>query len=391
MKPLKLIVFPICLFIFFTLEINITAAQEANTLEYKTTKGYANPESYGGRQEILPLHQTPEGISIPSFNGRSVVSGQWRTPRVSKGFLQFAYALPTKKDKKGLLFFDLNCNNDLSDDKGIPGDVGDYHWTNFKILKITFPDKNIYHLQIQYYNSPSLERFYCTSCGYYEGKVYVGGHKRQCYLVDNNSNGVFNDTALDYNQKDILRIKIGNDLFPVYLGKYFQLDGSFYSPEPAAFGEKIKITKIQDIPLGTVTPPKDSKLIILGGDGGSIYRKDDSSPFQVPEGRWLFNKWETKRKSDLGETWTLRCEKFPDKNSFQVKKGENFQLDAGEPIAASFKILPHSKGHEIRMRLTGKLGEAINIFCMEDLSKQPVLHIRNADKSYDQSFKMSLC
>jgi hypothetical protein len=224
------------------------------------------------------------------------------------------------------LYFDLNHNGDLTDDKVIeaeqlPGMI------RFPVgyAQYTFPRVDIslegdsakmdYAFFFRVYSRQTDKLQYAvaslSAAAYRDGEITLDGKQRRVVLVDYNSNGRFDDRMeIDKNirladgqvyprQGDMLYIDPdpnkaaynysydatrNDEQYP--LSKLINLDGRFYDVAISVTGEKFSLTP-SAVPTGSVTNPNDGYRALVYGDLGLLkISGGKSKPAPLPEGEW---------------------------------------------------------------------------------------------------------
>jgi hypothetical protein len=227
------------------------------------------------------------------------------------------------------LYFDLNHNGDLTDDKVIESESsggtvyssGDYARAQFP--EITVPleaggTKYEYSFTMYVtYQAINDRQAYAyaslNASAYREGEITLEGKKRRVVLVDFNSNGRFDDPIKlrtgDRGRSrddevypefgDILLLDPQADL-PVYLNpadatsagnryhvsKLVSIDGKFYHLGISPSGDKLSLNPAAPA-IGYVTNPNDGFTAVVYSDEAFLkIRGDKSKPVPLPEGSW---------------------------------------------------------------------------------------------------------
>jgi hypothetical protein len=226
------------------------------------------------------------------------------------------------------LYFDLNHNGDLTDDKVIEAETSDsrvfsrsmeYAQARFPVVTVPLEaggTKYEYAFSV-YVTYQAIEEgtgyAYASfsAAAYREGEITLEGKKRRVALVDFNSNGRYDDvmTIRDdvrgrvgeiYPQYgDILLLDPQPDL-PVFMNPYdvtssgnrynvsklVSIDGKFYDLTISPAGEKLSL-KPATPSIGYVTNPNEGFTAVVYGDKGFVkISGGKSKPVPLPEGTW---------------------------------------------------------------------------------------------------------
>lgn len=363
---------------------------EQQWLRYHKATGSYNPVTASTRQYLAPLDQAPEGVAVPEFVGTRVHFARWQTPMVAKGYLDLAYDAAPGNRMKQRLFFDTDCDGSLADETPIPSTYCDRNWTNFELVPIVFPTEDgpvTYHIEVQFYkNKNAKNQFYTQASGWYEGPVTIGGKKYRCALVDYNSNGAFNDSYAIFFHSD--QIKIGNEMGLVsnWFGKYIEIDGSLYVPDPVCDGAYVTFTRAEGVPLGTVDVPKDISRLSLAGTEGHIRLDLATDQPAVPAGKWAVENWRLNRTDEKGGRWSLLGHNTPKGAEIEIREGTRTRLDIGEPAEARLEVTVKNGTYTFDQKLRGRMGESLRLELEGRRAPAPRLSITNADGTYCEQF-----
>jgi hypothetical protein len=220
------------------------------------------------------------------------------------------------------LYFDLNHNGDLSDDKPIDAakEEGVRRWGAF----FQFPRVDVvieeagnkfdysFFLEGQQIGAGRDSSYVVLSMNpgaYREGHITLDGKKRHVILLDFNSNGRFNDEMrvpegvrvsngpVPVEQGDMLLVDPKNDNGNLqsdvngtdgmhYVSKLANIDGRFYNVKISPAGDKLTLTA-SSVPLGNVKNPNAKYRATIYGDLGFVdVRSEKGEAVAVPEGQW---------------------------------------------------------------------------------------------------------
>jgi hypothetical protein len=222
------------------------------------------------------------------------------------------------------LYFDINHNGDLTDDKVIEAEST--RRSSISYTNCSFPpvDLNIevdgtelsYAFTMRVYSNANTSFSYAnaslSAAAYREGGMVIDGKKRRIVLVDFNSNGRFDDPTEINNriqladrtvyptQGDMLYIidpemKSSGYLSPYdpsansdqhFAGKLVNIDGRFYDLEVSPSGASLTLNPSSK-PTGYVTnSSKRYRAIVYGDQGFLKVVSDESGKASLPVGRW---------------------------------------------------------------------------------------------------------
>ncbi len=234
--------------------------------------------------------------------------------------------VPKRTEVEGYsrLFFDLNHNGDLTDDKVIEAvhertsSSGTYVYSYFPRVDVTIRagETNVdYAFLFSVYLRKSDDYSYASAsldaAAYREGKITLDGKTRHLVLVDFNSNGRFDDacevTGEMVSSEGYIYPRYGDMLLvdpdpeasgyaspydPTtsedrqYVAKLINIDGRFYDMEVTPAGDKLTLTP-SSVALGHVTNPNAGFRALVYGDRGVLkISGGKSEPVALPEGEW---------------------------------------------------------------------------------------------------------
>ncbi len=214
------------------------------------------------------------------------------------------------------LYFDLNHNGDLTDEKVIEADSnqpGSMNQASFPVINLTIDvggKKVDYAFRLSVYSRQSGPLAYAYSllyaAAYRDGQIVLDGKKHRVVLVDQNSNGRFDDTGgVDETFKPAdgsLYPKQGDFLYidPLPAEGYAQtgVNGRYQVNKLIAWGERFYELKIDPsgdtlslepstAPVGYLANPSKGFRAVIYGDQGTIEIDDHGTgKTAVPEGQW---------------------------------------------------------------------------------------------------------
>ena len=109
---------------------------------------------------------------------------------------------------------------------------------------------------------------------------------------------------------------------------------------------------------------------------------------KVPAGDYVLDRWEANQTDDKGARWQLIAKSSRGRTSFSVTDGEETKQDIGQPVVCDVRISKSGNGYQINQELKGRLGERISLRRNGRRPTAPKVHITNADRSYDRSFRL---
>ena len=364
-------------------------AADEQWLQYRTSKEPWRVNISVAYQNPVVLTEAPEGVKLPEKIGPDMRLVKWETPMAKEGFLWLAFARSQKDGSIDQLYIDSNADGSLADETPITGlnERGDS--CDFGLVKVVFPTGDgpvTYHARVIYTERGDSKRPYIAAGCWYEGKVKVGGKDYECALVDYNGNGAFNDTSMDLEKCDTIRIG-GREAPQKHFGKYLDIDGKLYHPQPAPDGASIKFEEAVNVPMGTIVVGDKISSLIIAGENGQIDFEVKEGKVQAPAGRWIVDNWGMKRQDTKGGQWSLGGRGFPESGIFEVAEGKETALDIGEPATSRLDVRKNNREYNFSESLTGKSGERVSLSMAGSQPPAPKLRIKNADGSYDRTFQ----
>jgi hypothetical protein len=234
-------------------------------------------------------------------------------------------AKPPKAVGFNRLYFDVNHNGDLTDDKVIEavampnrGLPANYKMFEFPRVDITLdvdgtPVDYAFFLRGQVNASRDLSYaiVQINSAAYREGDITLDGKKRHVVLIDFNSNGRFDDEIkisdnirmtsgqLYPEQGDMLLIdpnqgntgytspyEVTSNSYQHYVSKMVDIDGRYYNLKISPAGDKLTLDPAS-VPLGKITNPNGRFSAVIYGDNGFLkISGEKDTPISIPEGEW---------------------------------------------------------------------------------------------------------
>lgn len=316
---------------------------------------------------------------------------------VTFGGRQFAFVFDTQGDSPadyGRLYFDLNGNGDLTDDRIIEatGRRKDYathtvlHVCSFPRLHVTLEvdgTKRDYAFFVRSgARGPSTEKIRTvwaafSSAVYREGKLTLDGEPRRVVLLDYNGNGRFDD-AFSLNVSEYYGTTYANicdrllletkpssaatkrrsELEERYVSRLVEVDDSYYRPEVSGTGDKLTLTPLS-LPIGHVTNPNGQFVALVHNDGQilRIYGSK-SERLPLPEGEWSLLSYTIntggERPSRIEGQATTDC------RPVSVRRGQTSVFPFGPPLRPVAKVTHLIRQNEagLILFLYGSAGES---------------------------------
>jgi len=345
---------------------------------------------------------------------------------------------PPKPIAYNRLYFDLNGNGDLTDDKVIEAKPAQQRYQSLPAtarptssyarfqfprvdLKIDVDGKKAdYAFFFSVYSRATSSYSYASAslmaAAYREGEIELNGKRHRIVLIDGNSNGRFDDafTVRDLNGRpyptygDTLMVDpetasgataIGYDLPGQQLSKLATVDGGLYDLEVLAGGSQLSMTPYAD-PIGYVeTDTKGLRAVIYGDKGLARISGDDAKPTPVPVGKWKLVSYTIQSVAEQQPEKTPDEEKGPvmrmprisyvaargsaDSQAFEVGEGETVTGVFGppyKPVVSAPESVQGGQTVRLGMALVGAGGEQCASLIVEgSRPPQPELTITTPD------------
>ncbi|MBW8035201.1 MAG: hypothetical protein FVQ79_06110 [Planctomycetes bacterium] len=381
--------FPFILLLFACIA-QFAAAEDLQWLQYHSARQARDIVGDISSQTIELIDNKPEGVELPEFKSEEPVFGKWKSPMVNNGFLLIAIDKSKKNSPYNSLYIDSDGDGDLTDETPIAAYQTDNIRSDFGPVKIIYEYEDepvTYHLNIQFYSPEKRRRIYAYSGGWYEGGITIDGEKKHCVLIDQNSNGSFNDKSNNFWKSDRIRIGKKTDRDTNFTGNFIEIEGELYRPEIAPDGACITITKAQDVTFGTIKMPESIKEFAAGGENGLLNVSLEKGTGKLPVGKYRIHHWAIDRKDEKAGKWSIKGEGFRKKKGlFDVTEDQEVNLAIGEPVICKLKVDEKNNQFAFKYELKGNLGEQISISRNNNRAAAPKLRITNEEAEYDRSF-----
>jgi hypothetical protein len=266
------------------------------------------------------------------------------------GSQKYGFVLDKKDEKSedySRLYFDLNGNGDLTDDKPIdaPEDVRRQSSSPMRYFSHQFPRADLtidvdgqkldYSFYFQCYinqgeNSTNVNAN-LSAAAYRQGEITLDGKKKKIIVVDYNSNGRFDDLislpegnrgyegsiypqygdelVFEPEAFSIANLNRSVDEQQQYLSKLNALGGKFYQIKVSPVGDEITFTPAEPAVGEIASPHAPCSVTLIGDEGYLTLNLEKSHPTAVPVGTWrvlgcdiLVTEEEETKKEDAAET-----------------------------------------------------------------------------------------
>jgi hypothetical protein len=314
------------------------------------------------------------------------------------------------------LYFDLNCNGDLADDKVIESETRGGPQANgpaghsrasfrFPRIDLTVDNDGVktdysFFVDGQSYVSPDFSYLQVSlnAGAYREGDVTLDGKKHHIALIDFNSNGRFGDEIkiqkVHYSRggKAVAENRPSTgDMFVIdptpdgdssydvtesncrhHVSKLIGIDGRFYSVKISPAGDKLTLEP-SSAAIGKVTNPNSSYRAVIYSDAGFLkIQGDKNTPADVPEGEWKLLAYTIKHteaakakkegEKAASQPAVVTAEMTGEYKPVKVVKGETVEFPFGPPYkptvsANYFEDGPQNKVLSLALSLVGSAGE----------------------------------
>ncbi|MHC4204200.1 MAG: hypothetical protein ACYSTT_06085 [Planctomycetota bacterium] len=365
-------------------------AQDEQWLQYHSER-----EAYriiGGRSSSQTVtSDKPDGVNLPEFKTNQQFFAEWPTPMVKSGKLWIILDRTSEQGNWDRLFIDSNGNGHLDDEDAVKAYQTTEYYTYFGPVKVVFEGEDgpiSYHLNFRFYNrNEPNRRLYIYQGGWYEGEITVAGQKKNCMLVDYNTNGTFNDKSLQSGDADRIRIgkKGGED--SRFVGNYIEVDDVLFQLEVARDGAFIKLAKAEDVTFGNIKLPEAITEFSAGGENGLFTRETKNGSARLPVGKYRVDHWEIDRKDDKGKRWTMRGSSFGERGDFEVTEAGETTLAIGEPVTTGLQVNLNGTNYEFSKVIRGSLGEYVSLTSGgRDVRDSWKMSAQNTDGSFAKTY-----
>jgi hypothetical protein len=290
------------------------------------------------------------------------------------------------------LYFDLNGNGDLTDDKPIA--AASVNTPNAALSQSQFPRVDLkidvdgksadYAFLLGAICQKSPTDAYATvslySAAVREGTIAQGSKRTKLLLLDHNSNGRFDDTlsvhsAHAASEGDLLLVNpnpknklsadatMGSDRY--FVSKTVCFGKDFYRMEISPSGEQLKLTPGK-LSLGNVTNPSPAYRAVLFCEEYGVVMlggvKDQKIP--LPEGKWKVLNYTIDASGFAGGAGTAVAATFAEQASVvTVSKEETAKLEFGAPFHAVVTANRTNTGKvSLSLGIVGAAGERCTSF-----------------------------
>ena len=365
-------------------------AQQEQWLQYHSSREAGQILGKVGSQTMELSTEQPAGVKLPQFKGQNQLFAKWPTPMVKSGYLWIVLDRTHKQGPFNSLYIDSNGNGSLDDEIAATAYRMDQRSAYFGPLKVIFEVEDgpvTYHLNFRSYQYGTGEsRLNASSGGWYEGDITIGGEKKHCVLFDYNVNGTFNDKSANAAECDRIRLgkQGGQDM--LFTGNYIIDDETLYRPEIARDGACIKLTKAENVRLGSVRLPESITQFSANGENGLFILKPEKGVSSLPVGKYRVYDWAVEHEGEKGTRWKLKGSNLREKDIFDIAEGKEAVLSIGEPIVATLDISEREGTHSFRHSMIGRAGERIELTRNGAQPQAPKVHIKNADGTYDRTY-----
>lgn len=318
-------------------------------------------------QSIFPLgrgfmttSEAPVGLTgIPKKEGSQAKFFLLTFGEMEKQDVFHCLFLMKGKRGAGLLYVDRNRNMNLGDEKPIKGVIKKQRYTyEIKNLKIDTGDKEItasFELRADLFGSGLY--FFTRNSEYKTGKITLGGIECEIILVDNNANGLFNDSGFSgdrlYFKRCSLEEKYKN--YRLAGSRSITLDGTWYYIEPKIDGSTMEYLDKCSDPQEVITAFPSFSLTLSSEKTGTFKVTSKKGKILVPVGEYRLNLYSIKLPGTSFSAGTIM------NTPFEVKKGSN-KLDICQPI--DFQIKPIVRKNTVSFEFASKgiYGEAVYVY-----------------------------
>ncbi|HUU91845.1 MAG TPA: hypothetical protein VM238_11640 [Phycisphaerae bacterium] len=382
--------------------------QEAQRLAYRspTERGF---NVMGARSAHLSVQEDPPpGVALPAPTGRQPRFARWSTPMVPAGHLWLMLCRSGKDNVYDRLYVDTDADGSLADETVVQAQETDPGLlrAGFPLVEVRFPGEGgptRYQLRLYSHNWTDHLDAYVYAAAWYEGPVAIGGETLWCALVDNNSNGRFNDAAMGPGLADVIflapkaeDIQLGQDIQPDkrYLGRHIEAGGKVYAMEVPPGGGWVRFTPAPAIPMGRIRVPDGVTRFSVWGNEGFFFCRPVGGVAAVPAGAYQVHEWEVVRRDPSGVAWQLRTDSCvpayatSPENRFAVEAGKETALGIGEPAVSRFTVRRGRRDYYITHTFRSERGDRLLLLKRDERPPPTQLTICSADGSYSDTLRV---
>jgi len=359
----------ICLAVGITILILTSAAsaQDEQWLQYHSEREAMQIVGDMTRSNLRLTSEKPQGVELPDFNCDAPFFASWSTPMVeNEPPIWIAVDRSAEQGRWDQLYIDSNINGHLNDENPVKAYRTDQYYTYFGPVKVVFEGEDgplTYHLNFMFRENEETRQLYVSTGCWYEGDITVAGAKKYCMLIDYNGNGTFNDKSLNSSDCDRIRIGEKGTRDTGYVGNYIEIDNVLYHTEIARDGAYIKLSKAEDVKLGTVRLPDTITEFAAGGENGLFTFKPENGAGSLPVGKYRINSWTIERKDEKGKKWELQGKSYTPQGDFEITEGAEKSLEIGEPLRGNLQVSfnAETENYEFEKNVRGRMGEYVTL------------------------------
>lgn len=382
------------MFLFLTVFICGSVFGEVQWLRYREFRD--SGRFIGGSRwvNVKPAGDKPEGIEAGDFE-YDVWYGEHSFSLVEGSRAVFAFTRSRKYGPFDRLYIDSDFDNSLADEDAVEAYSYEHDQSRFGPVGVVFETDDgpvTYHVLISLYTYPEHERVYLRTGCCYEGSVEVGGGERFVRLVDYDCDGRFDGVSMNFSNADRILLDGGEDSAgkSYFVGKYIDIGGRYYHPQPSADGAYIEFGAYDDVPTGELKVRPEVSEVQVGGKNGFLYLRPIEGVCELPVGKWKWSKWEIERNdaNDEGVSWVMTGSGFGKNGDIEIAEGQQVEVDVGEPVRSELSVDKKGRrSYVFDQKLKGRLGESIYIRGSRG-RVPPKLRIvsRAGEQDYDRSY-----
>lgn len=293
----------------------------------------------------------------------------------------FAYAVEVSPQfgagGKAVLHFDLNNNEDLSDDAPMALSEEDSPSNAVIARSPAFgvgggdgsgqTDRR-YVFTLQW--MPLEQRVYLSAPEHAEGKLRLGTREFEVRVVDRNHNGRFDDplalvpgkAGFDGSCDAVGLDRDGDGAFGPdewhSVGRYLYVEGQLYRLEIEPEGTKLTLSAPDDA-MSLVTFSASEYAVHLAGENGD-FRLNGAGAVRVPQGDYEIREAVFRRKDEQGNVWECRAIAPAGKGRVNLDR-KSMEAPFGPPFGAEATAKPNKsmveETYDISLRIVGRAGE----------------------------------
>lgn len=198
-----------------------------------------------------------------------------------------------------------------------------------------------------------------------KGRILLGEDKYQAVLIDDNTNGLFNDAGWSTDKLIVDKVLEGN-IYDALWNQSVRVvvnDGRWYLFEPEPDGSILRGRGVEENLARLKTNFKNFSLQLQSPETRALNLEAKNGAIELPPGEYKWLLYDIPHYFENGEFWRLSSGTIMNK-PFSVKEGENI-LELCFPLRQTMSV--KTKGDEVTFdeQLTGRDGENVYVYSQD--------------------------